>query len=124
MAASRGQNAGGGRLEHVLEVAVGHVPDVRARGEPFVAAGDHDAAHLRVGVPALQRRGQLLHQLGRERVAGVGPVERREPDGALGLGEDRGHQTIAFTPVTERAMISFWICDVPSYRVVTRASRR
>ena len=72
----------------------------------------------------LERRGQLLHQLGRERVAGVGPVERGEPDGALRLGEDGGHQTIAFTPVTARAMISFWICDVPSYRVVTRASRR
>ena len=57
---------------------------------------------------------QLLHQLGRQRVARVGPVERREPDGALGLGEDGGHQTIAFTPVTDRAMISFWICDVPS----------
>ena len=30
--------------------------------------------------------------------------------------------TIAFTPVAARPMISFWICDVPSYRVVTRAS--
>jgi hypothetical protein len=27
-------------------------------------------------------------------------------------------------PVTARPMISCWICDVPSYRVVTRTSRR
>ena len=33
-------------------------------------------------------------------------------------------QVIAFTPVAARPMISFWICEVPSYRVVTRASRR
>ena len=27
-------------------------------------------------------------------------------------------------PVSARPMISFWICEVPSYRVVTRTSRR
>ena len=32
--------------------------------------------------------------------------------------------TSAFSPVTARPMISFWIWEVPSYRVVTRASRR
>ena len=32
--------------------------------------------------------------------------------------------TIALIPVASRPMISFWICEVPSYRVVTRASRR
>ena len=114
IAASRGQNPVGRRLEHVLEVTLGHVPDVRARGEPFVAARDHDAAHLGVGVPALEGSRQLLHQLGRERVAGVGAVQRREPTAPSVSVRIGGHQTIAFTPVTDRAMISFWICDVPS----------
>src|ERR1019366_2951115 len=31
--------------------------------------------------------------------------------------------TSAPMPVISRPMISFWICEVPSYRVVTRASR-
>ena len=29
----------------------------------------------------------------------------------------------ALIPVAARPMISFWICEVPSYRVVTRTSR-
>ncbi len=36
----------------------------------------------------------------------------------------RSAHVIAFTPVMARPMISFWICDVPSYSVATRASRR
>ena len=32
--------------------------------------------------------------------------------------------TSALMPVNARPMISFWICEVPSYSVVTRASRR
>ena len=73
-----------------------------------------------------QHRGQLLHQLGRQRVARLGAVEPREADGAARLGGDGRHRygTSAFTPVTARPMISFWIWDVPSYSVVTRASRR
>jgi hypothetical protein len=59
-----------------------------------------------------------------ERVPRLRPVQAREAHGAAGLGADLGHQASAFTPVIARAMISFWICDVPSYRVVTRASRR
>ena len=46
----------------------------------------------------------------------------RSADDDVGLGGL--HQSIAFTPVTDRPMISFWICEVPSYSVVTRASRR
>ena len=63
-----------------------------------------------------QQRGQLLHQLRRERVARLGAVEPREADGAARLGGDGGHRygTSALTPVTARPMISFWICDVPS----------
>ena len=53
-----------------------------------------------------------------------GRFRRARPDGAARLRQDDAHGTIAFTPVTARPMISFWICDVPSYSVVTRASRR
>ena len=35
-----------------------------------------------------------------------------------------GAHASALMPVAARPMISFWICDVPSYSVVTRASRR
>ena len=37
----------------------------------------------------------------------------------------RAHDgTSALMPVSARPMISFWICDVPSYSVVTRTSRK
>ena len=69
--------------------------------------------------------GEPLHQLGRERVARVGPVEARDRDSAVALGKYDVHgHIIALMPVAARPMISFWIWDVPSYRVVTRASRR
>ncbi len=62
----------------------------------------------------------------RERVAGVGPVEARDRDRSAPLAEHDvlGAHVIALTPVIARPMISFWICEVPSYSVVTRASRR
>jgi hypothetical protein len=54
-----------------------------------------------------------------------GPFPRaayRRPDGG---GDDGfGHQTKALSPVSARPMISFWIWLVPSYKVVTLASRR
>jgi hypothetical protein len=82
------------------------------------------AAQRGILVPTLDERGQLLHQLGREGVTGVGAVEAGQADGAALLREDEVHGTSAFTPVTARPMISFWIWEVPSYNVVTRASRR
>ena len=43
----------------------------------------------------------------------------------LGVAADElGCQTNAFSPVSARPISSFWIWDVPSYSVVTRASRR
>ena len=37
----------------------------------------------------------------------------------------RAHEgTSALMPVSARPMMSFWICEVPSYRVVTRTSRK
>ena len=47
---------------------------------------------LGVLVPALAAVRQLLHQLGRERVARVGAVEPGEADGPARLGGDGGHR--------------------------------
>ena len=43
-----------------------------------------------------------------------GRFERGEPTASRVSVRTVGHQTIAFTPVAARPMISFWICDVPS----------
>ncbi len=43
-----------------------------------------------------------------------GRFSRASPTGAARLGLDQVHGTSAFTPVTARPMISFWICEVPS----------
>jgi len=43
---------------------------------------------------------------------------------AKGASQLSSNGSIALIPVAARPMISFWICEVPSYRVVTRASRR
>ena len=72
--------------DRLVELALGKRRDVGAGCEHLVGAGDHDAAHLRVGVEALDRGGELLHQLGRERVARLGPVQPAERD----VGVDRG----------------------------------
>ena len=75
----------------------------------------------RVGVEALDRVGELLHQLGRERVARLGPVQPAAgatwPSTLVstsGLTRRRAGGVIALIPVASRPMISFWICEVPS----------
>src|SRR5262249_9742632 len=118
----------GGVAQRLGEAALRHRLDVGAGGEDLVRAGDNDAAHLGVGVESLQLARQLLHHLRRERVARLGPVEAQQGDMVLaGALDQLGHLysgVIALIPVASRPMISFWICEVPSYRVVTRASRR
>ena len=117
-------------VERLGEGALGHRPDVGAGGEDLLGAGDHDAAHLGVGVEPLELGGDLLHHLRRERVARLRPVQPQQRDvEVVDRGLDvAGHLcyigVIALIPVAARPMISFWICEVPSYRVVTRASRR
>ena len=104
------------------EAALAHRLDVGAGGEDLVGAGDHDAAHLRVGVEPLELGGELLHHLRREGVARLGPVEPQQRDVAVARALDQlGHQSfpassgvIALIPVAARPMISFWICEVPS----------
>ena len=84
--------------------------------------------------PLVARRGrsiavrELLHHRGRERVAPLRPVRARTtPTASYALDLDGCHRPYsgisALMPVAWRPMISFWICEVPSYRVVTRASR-
>src|SRR5712692_6512344 len=71
---------------HVAEVL--HGADVGAGGEGFRAAGDHDRPDALVGVVRIQRLGQLLHQLGIERIQLPGPVERDDADPLLLLELD------------------------------------
>ena len=118
-------------VQRLVEGALGESLDVGAGREHLVGAGDHDAADLGIGVEALQRRRQLLHQLRRERVSRLGPVEPAERDVPVDRGLDQIAQrpsrprtgpavssasigVIALIPVASRPMISFWICEVPS----------
>ena len=41
-------------------------------------------------------------------------LAERQDAVAVALGQDQIAHVIAFTPVSARAMISFWICEVPS----------
>ena len=72
--------AGRGVDERLLEAALAQRADVGAGREHLVAAGDHDAADLGVGVEPLDRPGELVHQLGRQRVARLGPVQPAQRD--------------------------------------------
>ncbi len=118
--------------EGLGEAALAHRLDVGAGGEDLLGAGDHDAAHLGAGVEPLQLVDQLVHHLRREGVARLGPVQPQQRDVGssteLSISSATGYSAsigvIALIPVAARPMISFWICEVPSYRVVTRASRR
>ena len=116
--------------QRLLEGALAQRADVGPGREHLVGAGDHQAADLRVGVESLDLGGELLHQLGRQRVPRLGPVQPAQGHLPVDAGLDqRAHAwtrggVIALIPVASRPMISFWICEVPSYSVVTRASRR
>ena len=123
---------GGGVAHRLLEGALAQRADVGAGGERLVGAGDDDAVGLGIGVEPLELGCDLLHHLGGERVARLRAVDPDEPDALaarLDLDELRHYFPSskgrkALIPVASRPMISFWICEVPSYRVVTRASRR
>jgi hypothetical protein len=75
----------------VVEVdrrGAGQLGDVGARGERLLVAAEDDAPHQVVAVELLQRGDELLHQLVRERVQRVGPVERDNGDRPVALAED------------------------------------
>ena len=116
IAASRGQKRAAGEVSTSANVRFAIALMSAPAANHSSPARDHDAAHVRVLVPALAECGQLLHQLRRQRVARLGAVEASQADGAAGLRGDAGHRygTSALMPVTDLAMISFWIWDVPS----------
>ena len=87
-------------VQHVLERALRHRLDVRAGREHLVAPGEHDAVDAVVGVERVDRRGELLHELRRERVARLRAVERDDPDRAVLLDLDLGHRLL--TPGSAR----------------------
>ena len=62
--------------------------DVGAGRERFVISGKDDAANLVVPVQLTERRDELLHQLVRERVERVGPVQPDDRNRSVPLGED------------------------------------
>ena len=67
------------------------------------------------------RAGSQLGDPGAHR-AGAGDADRAGSWRQLAAVRQAG--TSALMPVSARPMISFWICEVPSYRVVTRTSRK
>ena len=80
-----------------------------------VAVGDVERQDVAAGVDVGQhRRPTAPRELARGRGA----------DAARAAGEQDDLHASALIPVSARPMISFWICDVPSYRVVTRTSRK
>ncbi len=88
-----------------LEVEVGGDP-AHAGGQRLVNRIEEQRARPRPG-----------GQLGDPRTHGAGA---EHADDACRLGHAG---TSALTPVSARPMMSFWICEVPSYSVVTRTSR-
>ena len=80
---------------------------VGARGEhPLVRGGEHDAAHAVVLAREREGREQVVEQLGRQRVAVVGLVERDRGDArcrrprSAGCRSRRAHQWFPREPLT------------------------
>src|SRR5262249_6068562 len=65
-----------------------HLLDVGAGRECLLAAGNDYAANAIVGFEALERRRELLDQLGIQRVKCIGAIEPDNTDAAAGLGDD------------------------------------
>jgi hypothetical protein len=71
------------------EIAAGHLAEIVAGRERAPCSGDHDCPHVWLRADAAKRGDQGFHQLERERVALLGPVEcdacrrplRRQKDG-------------------------------------------
>ena len=121
------------RIHHPLRAAeVGDVLAVRSS----LAAERLDLAHdvvgwALVGALAGERRAEVVDEHLRarprkcERVLAADPAPGARDDRDLALEvRHRSSYVNAFSPVSARPMMSFWIWLVPSYSVVTRASRR
>ena len=83
---------------------------------------------MQCGGAALQRLGERVVQqrarAGEHGELGDPAAHRAGADDADDLRDGCPHPVSALMPVAARPMISFWICEVPSYRVVTRTSRK
>jgi hypothetical protein len=75
-------------LVDIHEVPAGHGADVGAGGKGLVRAGDDHAADVRVGLEAVEGGADFIDQLVVQRIKGLGPVERDEPDLATGFDDD------------------------------------
>jgi hypothetical protein len=61
--------------QRLLKGPLAQGPNVGARGEDLVGAGDDDAVDLGVRVVALECGGELVHDLGRQGVSRLGPID-------------------------------------------------
>ena len=69
--------------------------EVGAGGEHLARAGEHDGAQRGVGLDLVEEPGHRLADLGADRVARVGPVEREERDVAAPFEFDECHALMA-----------------------------
>ncbi len=152
--ASSGEDLAGERAEQLVlelkrfrcgldhEIAPGEVGQGRRGGEPLDRRGGARLGHpaaLGLAVKALDdRRVPVLEGLSdwvvQQRVGAAHARELRDAGTHRAGAEDAdrlrsAHRqdydgTSALIPVSARPMISFWIWEVPSYRVVTRTSRK
>ena len=105
-----------------LDDEIGHMR-LAGKHEPGLRLADvvHGEPEMPVGHDAGRRVDQGLAVDQCHQVADIGVGDR-----GLDQAHDPSDETgvSALIPVTPRPMISFWIWEVPSYSVVTRASRR
>jgi len=91
-------------------------PQIRPRREGSIVAGENDGAHLRIGVELRDQFGQQRPHAHAQRVQDVRPVDAQQRD-AVGrpfLEDFRHHTASPASRSRARAMITCWICDVPS----------
>ena len=80
--------------------------DVRAGGERALVAAEHDAADRLVGVELAQSGDELVHQLARQRVQLLRPVEQDDGDRVVALVRGRAASEMLSPPPAPRRRAS------------------
>src|SRR5205085_11262369 len=95
------------RRVHVDRGRARHLADVRAGGERALRAADDDAADGVVAIELLERGDELVHELARERVQLLRPVQEADPDLLVPLDEEDAHtSTVVSESAIERSRAS------------------
>ena len=125
------------RIDNLRQWLADSSPDIACLQEVWIDLERDESAAGLVG-EALGAEHRGAHRLDLDGIGFGNAVVSRWPITggdvlALPRHLDKGHRyfsasatigVIALMPVASRPMISFWIWEVPSYSVVTRASRR